>query len=522
MKLQNRFHPRINDSRIKWSNAVEIQTMKFSQTASQKRTGRHLSEAVALLGIAAFFAVSSAFAAQTTGGVNWIDTLGYQKPQFMPIVIPDEASVPNKYYVDQQSGSGTTCSQTSPCQWSGLSGKPGTTGGPAYIYLKGNARLNLTGSLYGSPGHEIVIMPWPDSTSVVTMTSAAGSNWANANIIKSANVHDIIMDGGPNLLFEFVGTAGSDQNNYTLVVSSNYVRIARTRIHAGPGSGPALGIGTGSGSYHDIWWINNEMYDSKQYYGVYTGGGTGCAAGDTSHTNVYFYNNIFRDICGRGIQIEPRKSALNTYISGNAFHDLGWGLSCGISISHAVEPATACGASLDGIYVDNNLAFNLYGGFGQVGEGSNDYWRNNTIYRYGIQTPVTLGSHAFSAYSDGARSTLQNNVILYPASSGINPINRGSGFTTSGNICESGTSCGSSSKAGTRDAVFASYDQNQANFLKLKSGSPAIGGGISLYSSGITVDYLGVSRSSTSAFDIGAIGNTSGTLPSPSNLQIKP
>lgn len=504
-------------------NTLEIQEMKLSQPVPQKTTECPLSKAASILGIAAFFAInSSTFAAQTTGGVNWIDQLNYTKPQFYPLIVPDEASVSNKYYVDFTNGSGTVCSQSAPCKdISNVAGKAGTTGGPAYIYLKGSGRLNLTSTLYGSVGQEIVIKPWPGLTSVVTMTSAAGSDWTKANIIKSANVHHIIMDGGPNLLFEFVGTSGSDQNNYTLVISSNYVTIARTRIHAGSGSGPALGIGTGSGSYDHIWWINNEMYDSKKYYGVYTGGGTGCTSGDTSHSNVYFYNNIFRDICGRGIQIEPRKSALNTYVSGNAFHDLGWGLSCGVSISHAVEPATACGASLNGIYVDNNLAFNLYGGFGQVGEGSNEYWRNNTIYRYGIQTPVTLGSHAFSAYSDGARSTLQNNIILYPASSGINPINRGSGFTTSGNLCESGMSCGASSKSGTKDTTFISYDPNNASFLELKSGSPAINSGLSLLSSGITIDYLGNSRSS--AFDIGAIeyisGGTSTTLAAPSNLR---
>ena len=466
----------------------------------------------------AWLPAAPAFAAQTTGGVTWLDSLAYRKPAFYPLTVPDEASVPNQYYVDQQSGSGTACSQASPCSWAGLSGKPGTTGGPAYIYLKGNARLNLTGTLYGSAGNEIVIKPWPGSTSVVTMTSAAGSNWANANIIQGANVHHLVMDGGQNLLFEFVGTSGSDQNNYTLVVSSNYVTIARTRIHAGAGSGPALGIGTGAGSYNHIGWINNEMYDSTHYYGVYTGGGVGCADGNTSHSDVYFYNNIFRDICGRGIQIEPRSAATNTYVSGNAFHDLGWGVACGVSISHAVEPAGACGATINGVYVDNNLAFNLYGGFGQVGEGSNEYWRNNTIYRYGIQTPVTLGSHAFSAYADGNPGTVQNNIILAPVSGGINPINRSSGFTTSKNLCESGAACGSSALSGTPATVFVSTSTSSADYLLPAGTGPAINAGNNYYSAGLTTDYLAAARPSSAAFEVGAIEYATGGDTTPPSL----
>src|SRR5689334_15620630 len=81
----------------------------------------------------------SALADQTTGGVNWLDPLGYTKPRFMPITVPTEASVTNKWYVDLSTGSGTACTQASPCSWTSVAGKAGVgTGGPAYIYIKGS------------------------------------------------------------------------------------------------------------------------------------------------------------------------------------------------------------------------------------------------------------------------------------------------------------------------------------------------------------------------------------------------
>src|SRR5258705_13614115 len=88
---------------------------------------------------------SSVLAGQTTGGVNWIDPLNYTKPVFVPVTVPDEATVANKYYVDFSSGSGAACTQAAPCKdVSAVSGKPGTTGGPADIYIKGSGRLSVT------------------------------------------------------------------------------------------------------------------------------------------------------------------------------------------------------------------------------------------------------------------------------------------------------------------------------------------------------------------------------------------
>ena len=485
-----------------------------------------------LIGALSFLISLGASAAQTTGGVNWLDPLGYQKPAFYPITVPDEATVANKYYIDQQSGSGSTCSQVSPCAWSGLSGKPGTTGGPAYVYVRGNARLNLTGTIYGSAGNEIVIKPWPGSASIVTFANDGSGQISGANTISGSGVHHIIIDGGSDLLFSFTGT-GSSQNAYTLNISASNITVARTRIQGGSAQGPALGIATGATGIDNVWWINNEMYNTPNYYGVYTGGGASCSGGNTSHSNLHFVNSIFRQICGRGIQIEPRTSGTSTYIEGNAFHDGFDGLSCGVSISHAIEPATACGGNINGVYVRNNLAFELGGGFLQL-DGSNIIADNNTVYRYGKTTPITLGSHAFSPAGTSNSGTLRNNIVLSPVQSGVNAFNR-TGYTNTSSLCESGCSINS-----TPANTFTSTVQG-STYLQPKSGGSAVSAGANLTSAWSTLwnsaafDYAGTARAGAGNWTIGAFEygtstpdttpptsptNLSATAPSSSNISV--
>src|SRR5690349_112310 len=88
--------------------------------------------------IAALLPMSSAMADQTTGGVNWLDPLAYRKPAFVPITVPGTAVA--TYYIDGSSGTdGGACSQSSPCKYfSNLCGKTGMTGGPVFVYIKGN------------------------------------------------------------------------------------------------------------------------------------------------------------------------------------------------------------------------------------------------------------------------------------------------------------------------------------------------------------------------------------------------
>jgi hypothetical protein len=433
------------------------------------------------------------------GGVHWLDPLGYTKPAFLPVAVPDEATCPNRYWVDQAAGSGSACTATAPCGWAGLAGKPGTTGGPAYVYLRGDARLELSATLFGAAGAEVVIVPWPGSHDVVTMASQGSNSRAGANTIAGNNVHHIVMDGGPDLLFSFAGRGPStDQNNYTLIISSSNVTVARTRIHAGDGYGPTLGVATGSGSnVHDITWVNNEMYDSTHYYGVYTGGGTGCAAGDTSHQRVRFLNNVFRDICGRGIQIEPRASAEDTYVIGNVFHHVGYGECLG-QVSAAVQPADACSGTIRGIHVENNLMFDLGGGgVTLVGDFQDVSILQNTIFDFARSTPLSTSSHGIGCYSDGCHGIVRNNIVVQVTAPDIDPLNRASGLTTQNNLCDHG--CGGASQSGTAATVFASTDPHSPLFLTLAPGSPAIDHG---YATGITTSYFGDTRHDP--LDIGA------------------
>ena len=118
----------------------EERIMRNFQRSQTATIGR-----VALL--AALIGSSAAHADMTSGGVSWLDTLTYTKPTFMPLAVPDESGVANKYYVDMSNGSGSACTQSAPCaSIAAVSGKPGTSGGPAYIYMKGNGYLNITGS----------------------------------------------------------------------------------------------------------------------------------------------------------------------------------------------------------------------------------------------------------------------------------------------------------------------------------------------------------------------------------------
>jgi len=481
-----------------------------------------LTNTVTIVGFA-FFAISTvqsvAYADTTSGGVNWLDPLAYTKPAFYPIVLPNEATTGNKYYVDMSNGSGSTCSQTAPCSSiNSVAGKPGTNGGPAYIYMKGTGYLSLSNSaLAGSVGQEIVVKPWPNDSTPSVMTAQGGCGVNNANTIAGSGTHDVVFDGGPNMLFRFIGSGcTSNQNGYSVVVASNDITLYRVRIDAHGSSGPALGAATGSGtSTSNFRFINSELYGATRYYGVYTGGGTGCTAGDTSHTNMEFRNSIFRQIDGRGIQVEPRSNSSGMIIDGNAFHGVGYDASGTTGISGAVQIADACGGTTSGVVVSNNLMWDLGGGgvLIFVGESTTSAFRviNNTIYGYGGATPVTLNSHGITCYTDGCKAEVRNNTILAPLNGGINPLNRASGFATSNNLCESGASCGASALSATASNSFVSTSSNSASFL-FPAGAALKNG---VLQAGITTDYLGNLRPST-GIDIGAINSgalLSGPLP---------
>ncbi len=466
--------------------------------------------------------------AQTTGGVNWLDPLQYTKPQFIPLTVPDEATCPNKYYVDHVNGSGSTCSQASPCKTvQTVCGKTGTTGGPAYIYVKGNTNnFTINGTCYGSAGNEIVIKPWPtDTTSVYTFTGTASSTW---NIIGvwdggTTTVHHIIIDGGPNLQFEWINL-GSDYNNSTaLVIGASNITIARTRIRFP--SAPGAGISPCT-TYSKDWVcdsvkiINNEFYDgmhqaqgsvNEQNYGIYAGNLGPCGANIGQITNLYIQNNIFHNLGSLGIQVEPRKSTNGAYISGNAFHDLGM-LSCGSqwNCRPAISIADSCGANNTNINIYNNLMWNIADAciwaFGTTG-----YVYNNTCYNYAQGTSGGNGIqfNDFVAGYGGSLGgvTVENNIAYKSGGGWLN----GTPKAQSNNICASG--CPITWNSNT----VLSTDQTSSNFLKIGPNSNAVNQGVNV---GILTAYNGASRLNLNgAYDIGAFAYRLDNEPEPPFIQ---
>jgi hypothetical protein len=454
----------------------------------------------------------------TTGGVSWLEDeagaeqLDYTKPQFYPITVPTESGVSNKYYVDMTSGGGSTCSSGSPCaNVSDVSGKAGTSGGPVYIYLKGNGRLNLTSSqLAGSVGNEIVVKPWPSDSTPAVMTASGSCGTGAANTIAGANTNNIIFDGGPDGLFEFRGAAScGDQNSYTLITKSNNLTLYRVRLNPNGAGGPALGPANGNGtSQSNFKLINSEIHNAGEYYGVYTGGGATCNVESSSHTDMEFRNNVFRQIDGRGIQIEPRSNSSGVIVDGNAFHDVGYNRSGNSSISGAVQPANACGGNISGMVVSNNIMWDLGGGgvlaFGGAPTDADLKVYNNTIYDYGNQTPAILNSHGITAYdSSGNNGDIQANIVWGSAQPGtVLPLNRTGQFSMNDNLCGSSTTnCGTNAVTDASGTPFQSTDPDSPNFLKLASGESAIAGATNL---GLTTDYFGNSRPQGGTYDIGA------------------
>jgi hypothetical protein len=451
----------------------------------------------------------TARAETTSGGVTWLDTLGYTKPAFYPITVPDEASTANKYYVNLSAGSGTTCSQASPCgSFASVAGKTGMTGGPAYVYVKGTGTAGVmpTANFFGSAGNEIVIKPWPSDATATTITANAGCNVGNAVTLTGSGVHHVVIDGGPSGLITFAGSGCSgNQNGYTFVENANDMVIYRVRIDANNSGGPAVGIGAGA-SPSNIKFINVEVYDAGSYYGFYTGGGSSCPGGTSSHQNVEIRNSIIRDVDGRGIQVEPRGASSGFVIDGNAFHNIGYNNSGSSSISCAVQPADACGVTTGNLTISNNIGWDLGGGFACLFQSSATLVvRNNTAWDYGNKTPASLNSHGITSFTDGNAAVVQNNIVLAPAQGGINPMNRNSGWTSAKNLCESGSSCAATSVAGTAATTFTSTLTSSVDFLKPATGGPAANAGNNYQANGITTDYLGASRPGSGSFEIGAM-----------------
>jgi hypothetical protein len=451
-----------------------------------------------------------AYGAQTTGGVNWIDPLNYAKPAFSPITVPDEASCPNKYYVNLSGGSGTTCSQASPCgSLSSVSGKAGTTGGPAYIYVKGTGAISITGTLYGASGTEIVIKPWPGETAKVILNGP--------NAIESSNARYIIVDGGPNMLFRFKGISGygeGNSNGYAININSNYITLYRSEFVMNGGT-QLIGISRNGGNVTGTSLINCELYDDDTNWAgtlaghaalMYPGGGNNCSGSSTTN-NTTVRNCIFRHAGPEAIEFNPRTLADGVLIEGNAFRDMGK-KSCGTTWHcrpAVVIDGPSCGGVTKNVTIRNNLMWDIgSSGIWDRGGASTAYFYNNTIYDYGKSSTDNATPQGISGYNNGGKATVKDNVIYAPG--GTAPFDS-SAFIKSNNVC-SASGC-----VAYNSGTLLSTDQNNLNFLKIGPSSNATNAGVSL---GIATDYRGAPRLNLNgAYDIGAFAY-SAEQPAPS------
>jgi hypothetical protein len=476
------------------------------------------------MGVGLLMSVQGASADQTTGGINWLDPAGYQKPMFVSIAVPNEASAP-KYYVDLGSGSGTSCTQAAPCALASVAGKPGTSGGPAYIYIRGTGGINIfnpSSSFFGSAGSELVIKPWPAGTTGCASGCTATITSSSVNNITGSNVHHWIFDGGPNMGIILQTTSAGD--NKALRINSNNHTVYRVQGRCNPsdqGGNTILMVSEGEASGLRV--INSEFYgclsgaSSSQQSALYLGGSS-CGDGGSGYDNVLWQNNIVRNMGGEGLELNPRSVSTGATITGSAFHDIGK-QTCGPSwdCRPAVTIDNCITGSASNINITNNLMWDL--GSSCVwtkGAGTGRTFSNNTCYDYGKGTGNGACQQGFCG---GTPATIKNNIIFAPA--GTNPFD-GTSFTASNNVCGSGESCGTSSKVWSSSAVM-SLLATELNFLKITSSSVAAAAGVNLFASGVTTDYAGLARSSTGAFDIGAFmvsGGTGTVLSAPTGLRI--
>lgn len=464
-----------------------------------------------------FFLNNIAFGELTSGGINWIDPLGYEKPEFVSIVVPDEASCPNKYYINLNAASNGSGTSSSPFNSFGsLSGNPGMSGGPAYVYVRGTGAFQRyissgVGNFWGSSGNEIVIKPWSGYTATLTY------NYINST---SSQFQYIIWDGGSDMGLIFY--AGTDSYNGAWNFENDssdddiqYWTFYRCQWRCGSDSGQLY---KAYGRTNHIYFINNEFYDCNtgpndvghQFY--LSGADSGTAyPGDTSFASgcidYLIKNNIYRDN-NNGIEINMRNGT-GAYeidglvIEGNALHNIGKGL-CGTS--WACRPGITLSNTSYGspgwrnVSVTNNLIWDTASGcvWARAGTTEEMKYYNNTCYGYGVgQGDGGPNPQGFSGYSNGGIGMIRNNIII--SETGVNPFD-GSSFSTNNNLCMTGELCGSSAQTDSASNTFLSTTENNSEFMRIKGTSKAVNNG---YATGVTIYYFGTeTRSGT--LDIGS------------------
>jgi hypothetical protein len=465
---------------------------------------------MALVCAAAFGRAEDATAAQTAGGVNWLDPLQYEKPQFVPVTVPDACG--NTYYINfaaSSSGNGTSASPFN--SFNALAGKPGMSGGPACIYVRGSGTFQRYGSsgvpdFWGAAGKEIYIRPWPGYTATMTY------NYINAS---SCRFQYLIWDGGPDMGITFLA-GSSDYNgawNFEHVANddnlSNWT-FHRTQWRCGSTNGQ-LFRGYGRSLY--ITFVNNEFYDCDKGpnnvgHQIYLCGADGsaaypgdCATAACGNLHYAFKNNIMRDN-NNGLEVNMRGSPApyqidDLLIEGNAFHNLGKGLcgtSWGCRPAITLSNTSSMSPRWRNVLIQNNLIWDTGSGAIWTRAGNAAIY-NNSMTSWGVGTGSAYNQAIGGAGYSGP-ATVKNNFVY----DGTKAPFDGSSFTSSNNLCAAGKSCGSNSRTYSANTV-QSLDPNSAGFLTIATGSEALDAGVGL---ALTGAYNGATRPQGSGHDIGA------------------
>jgi hypothetical protein len=357
-----------------------------------------------------------------------------------------------------------------------------------------------------------VIKPWPAGTTGCASGCTATITSPNSNNLTGSNVHHWIFDGGPDMGIKFV--TANDNSNIAMRVNSNNHTFYRVQGTCNNNQGGEIFM-TSNGQATGLTVINSEFYDCAggggiQQSAVYMGG-SGCNDNASGFTNFTFQNSIIRHMGGEGIELNPRTDSVGATISGNAFHDIGkqtcsgsWDCRPGVTID-----GPSCGGSSSNVKVSNNLMFDIGGScIWSKGGGTGSEYDNNTCYNYGQMAGSGV---CVEGICGGTTAVVKNNIIYAP--NGRNPFS-GASFSSSNNLCGSGESCGTSSKTWS-SATVISTSQADPNFLRIASTSEAANTGVNLFAAGITVDYAGIPRLSTGAYDIGAFNEGTGSSLTP-------
>jgi hypothetical protein len=377
------------------------------------------------------------------------------------------ASEATSYYVST-SGSGSTCSQASPCSLTTGLTKP-VAGDTLFLrggtYNGGIRQADQTINSGTSWSNPITITAFPGET--VTLQPASAGTVVNIN--SSSTYQYIIIS---NLIIDGINVQDAVAFGGTGV---HHIRMQNCEVkNAGRGAvGFGQGISLVDGQTHDMEFVSMNVHSngtSRLDHGIYL-----CSR------NTVIRNGFWYDNSGYGIQaFESGAANCNDglQIYGNKiFTNVGDG---GVTLNHG-----------DNILFYDNLIFNNTNGglasicFPGAGTLNNTQVYNNTFYGNG---------GASIDICAGATNTQIKNNIIQTSNVQIQNANAGTVFAT--NLCNNpGTGCG---RVGT--AVFV--NAAGADFHVQATSTASLNVGTTL--SAVPHDFDGVARPQGTAYDLGA------------------